>query len=99
MPIILERGDDDDYLVEDIKFPNELDLENYVEFNKSVKKYYLCGVVSNIGKNNTIGKFVAYCKMTHNGKWYKYFNEKYSSCTIDDIYNEGVPYILIYHKI
>ena len=99
LPIILERGDDDDYLVEDIKFPNELDLENYVEFNKSVKKYYLCGVVSNIGKNNTIGKFVAYCKMTHNGKWYKYFNEKYSSCTIDDIYNEGVPYILIYHKI
>ena len=95
LPIILERGDDDDYLVEDIKFPNELDLENYVEFNKSVKKYYLCGVVSNIGKNNTIGKFVAYCKMTHNGKWYKYFNEKYSSCTIDDIYNEGVPYILI----
>ena len=99
LPIILERGDDDDYLVEDIKFPNELDLENYVEFNKSVKKYYLCGVVSNIGKNNTIGKFVAYCKMTHNGKWYKYFNEKYSSCTIDNIYNEGVPYILIYHKI
>ena len=99
LPIILERGDDDDYLVEDIKFPNELDLENYVEFNKSVKKYYLYGVVSNIGKNNTIGKFVAYCKMTHNGKWYKYFNEKYSSCTIDDIYNEGVPYILIYHKI
>ena len=99
LPIILERGDDDDYLVEDIKFPNELDLENYIEFNKSVKKYYLCGVVSNIGKNNTIGKFVAYCKMTHNGKWYKYFNEKYSSCTIDDIYNEGVPYILIYHKI
>lgn len=99
LPIILERGDDDDYLVEDIKFPNELDLENYVEFNKSVKKYYLCGVVSNIGKNNTICKFVAYCKMTHNGKWYKYFNEKYSSCTIDDIYNEGVPYILIYHKI
>ena len=99
LPIIIERGDDDNYLVEDIKFPNELDLENYIEFKKSVKKYYLCGVVSNIGKNNTIGKFVAYCKMTHDGKWYKYFNEKFSSCTIDDIYNEGVPYILIYHKI
>ena len=99
LPIILERGDDDSYLVEDIKFPNELNLENYIEFKKSVKKYYLCGVVSNLGKNNTFGKFVAYCKMTHNGKWFKYYNEKINSCTLDDIYNEGVPYLLIYHKI
>ena len=99
LPIILERGNDDNYLIEDIKFPNELNLENYIEFNKSVKKYYLCGVVSNLGKNNILGKFVSYCKMTYNGKWYKYHNEKSSSCTLDDIYKEGVPYMLIYHKI
>jgi len=99
LPIILERGDDDNYFIEDIKFPEELNLENYVEFNKSVKKYYLCGVVSNLGKNNTYGRFVAYCRMSYNGNWYCYNNEKINLCKLKDIYKDGIPYILIYHKI
>ena len=52
LPIILDRGNDDNFLIEEIIIPEELNLENYVEYNKSVKKYYLCGVVSNLGKTN-----------------------------------------------
>ena len=99
LPIILERGDDDNYFIEDINIPDELNLENYVEFKKSIKKYYLCGVVSNLGKNNTYGRFVAYCRMSYNGNWYCYNNEKINLCKLKDIYKDGIPYILIYHKI
>ena len=99
LPIILDRGNDDNFLIEEIKIPEELNLENYVEFNKSVKKYYLCGLISNFGKNNTNGKFVAYCRMTYNGKWFRFFNEKISSCKFKEIITEGVPYLIIYHKI
>ena len=99
LPMILERGDDDNYYLDDIQIPEELNLENYVEYNKSVKKYYLCGVVSNLWKNNTYGKFVAYCRMMYNGNWYCYNNEKIKLCMLKDVLKEGVPYMLIYHKI
>ena len=99
LPIIFERGNDNYFFAEDIKFPEELNLEYYVEFNKSIKKYYLCGVVSNLGKNNKSGRFVAYCRMSQNGKWYKYNNEKVNICSLKDIYKEGISYMLIYHKI
>ena len=99
LPIILERGNDDNYYINELKFPDELNLENYVEFNKSVKKYYLCGAVSNLGRNNTLGQFCAYCRMTPNGTWYCYKNEKVSNCTPEDVHHKGVPYLLFYHKI
>ena len=99
LSIILERGNDDNYYIDELKFPDELNLENYVEFNKSIKKYYLCGVVSNIGKNNSIGKFCAYCRMIPDGKWYCYKNESVSNCTAQDVHQIGVPYMIFYHKL
>ena len=99
LPIILERGNDENYFIEELKFPDELNLENYVEYQKSVKKYYLCGVVSNLGKNNNFSKFCTYSRMTPNGKWFCYKNENVSNCTIDDVHQNGVPYLLFYHKI
>ena len=99
LPIILERGNDENYYIDELKFPDELNLENYVEFNKSVKKYYLCGVVSNLGKNNSFGKFCAYCRMIPNGKWFCYKNESVSNCTAQDVHQTGVPYMIFYHKL
>ena len=99
LPFILERGNDDNYFIEELKFPDELNLENYVEYNKSIKKYYLCGVVSNLGRNNTFGNFCAYCRMIHNGKWFCYKNEYVSYCAKEDVHHTGVPYMLFYHKI
>ncbi len=89
LPIILDRGNDNNYFIDELKFPDELNLENYVEFNKSIKKYYLCGVVSNQGNNNTYGKFCAYCRMVPNGKWYCYKNEHVSNCTAKDVHQNG----------
>ena len=99
LPIILERGNDDNYYIDELKFPDELNLENYVEFNKSIKKYYLCGVISNLGRNNTLGQFCAYCRMMPNGKWFCYKNERVDYCTSQDVHQKGVPYMLFYHKI
>ena len=99
LTIILERGDDNNYFIEDFKFPEELNLENYVEINKNVKKYYLCGVVSNLGRNNSFGRFIAYCRMINKGKWFSYENEKRKLCYINDVYKNGIPYMLIYHKV
>ena len=99
LPIILERGNDDNYFVEDFKFPDELNIENYVEFNKSIKKYFLCGVVSNLGINNSKGKFCAYCRMTPNSKWFCYKNEYVKNCDTYEVHQKGVPQILFYHKI
>ena len=99
LPIILERGDDDNYFIEDINIPDELNLENYVEFKKSIKKYYLCGVVINLGKNNTYGKFVTFCRMSYNNKWHCYNNEKINSCQLKDVFKQGIPHMIIYHKI
>ena len=99
LAIILERGGDDNYYIDEVKFPDELNLENYVEFNKSIKKYYLCGVVSNLGRNNTFGQFCAFCRMTPNGTWFCYKNEYVNSCSAEDVHKNGVPYMLFYHKI
>ena len=99
LPIILQRGNDKNYYIDEFKFPDELNLENYVEFNKSIKKYYLCGVISNYGNNNTYGKFCAYCRMIPNGNWFSYKNEHVSSCTNQEVHQNGVPYMLFYHKV
>ena len=99
LPIILERGNDDNYCIDELKFPDELNLENYVEFNKSIKKYYLCGVLSNLGRNNTYGQFCAFCRMTPKGTWFCYKNEYVNSCSAEDVHQKGVPYMLLYHKV
>ena len=99
LPIILERGNDDNYYIDELKFPDELNLENYVEFNKSIKKYYLCGVLSNLGRNNTYGQFCAFCRMSPKGAWFCYKNEYVNSCSVEDVHQKGVPYMLLYHKV
>ena len=99
LPIILDRGNDNNYDIDELKFPDELNLDNYVEYNKSIKKYYLCGVVSNQGNNNTYGKFCAYYRMAPNSKWYCYKNEYVSNCNVKDVHQNGVPYLLFYHKV
>ena len=97
--IILERGSDDNYYIDELKYPDELNLENYVEFSKSIKKYYLCGVISNLGRNNTYGQFCAFCRMMPKGTWFCYKNEYVNSCSAEDVHQKGVPYMLIYHKV
>ena len=82
-----------------IDFPDELDISKYIEYKNSSKNFYLCGVVSNSGFNNNFAKFEAFCKLGKNCQWYNYNDEKVSSCTNEDVHNQGIQYILFYHKI
>ena len=99
MPIIIDRGDDSNLNKDKIEFPDKLDLSKYVEYKNSSKHFYLCGVVSNFGYSNNFGKFEAFCKMEQNSTWYNYNNEQVSSCSVDEVHNKGMQYILFYHKI
>ena len=99
MPIIIDRGDDSNLNKDKIEFPDELDLSKYVEYKNSSKHFYLCGVVSNSGYSNNFGKFEAFCKMEQNSTWYNYNNEQVSSCSVEEVHNKGMQYILFYHKI
>ena len=99
MPIIIDRGDDSNLNKDKIEFPDELDLSKYVEYKNSSKHFYLCGVVSNFGLSNNFGKFEAFCKMEQKSTWYNYNNEQVSACSVDEVHNKGMQYILFYHKI
>ena len=99
MPIIIDRGEDPDINKDKIDFPEELDLSKYIEYKNCSKHFFLCGVVSNLEMSNNYGKFIAFCKMEKNGQWFKYDNENVSKCTIEDVHNKGIQYILFYHKI
>ena len=99
MPIIIDRGDDSNLNKDKIEFPDELDLSKYIEYKNSSKHFYLCGVVSNFGLSNNFGKFEAFCKMEQKSTWYNYNNEQVSACSVDEVHNKGMQYILFYHKI
>ena len=99
MPIIIDRGEDSNLCKEKLEFPDELDLSKYVEYKNSSKLFYLCGVVTNFGYSNNFGKFEAFCKMEQNSTWYNYNNEQVSSCSVEEVHNKGMQYILFYHKI
>ena len=99
IPIIIERDEDPKLNKDKIDFPEELDLSKYIEYKTSSKHFYLCGVVTNFGYNNNYGKFEAFCRMEQNGKWYNINDEIVSESNWEDIVNNGIQYVLFYHKI
>ena len=99
MSIIIERGEDPNLNLDKIDFPEELDLSRYIEYKNCSKHFFLCGVVSNLEMSNNYGKFISFCRMEKNGQWFNYDNENVSKCTVEDVHNKGIQYILFYHKI
>ena len=99
IPIIIERDEDPKLNKDKIDFPEELDLSKYIEYKTSSKHFYLCGVVTNFGYNNNYGKFEAFCRMEQNGKWYNINDEIVSESNWEYIVNNGIQYVLFYHKI
>ena len=99
IPIIIERDEDPKLNKDKIDFPEELDLSKYIEYKTSSKHFYLCGVVTNFGYSNNYGKFEAFCRMEQNGKWYNINDEIVSESNWEDIVNNGIQYVLFYHKI
>ena len=99
IPIIIDREENSKINNEKIDFPEELDLSKYIEFKNSSKHFFLCGVIINFGYSNNFGKFEAFCRKEKNGKWYNFSDEQVSEGKWEDIYNNGMKYVLFYHKI
>ena len=99
LPIIIDRGDDSNINQDKIDFPEVLDISKYIDYKTNSKLFYLCGVVSNFGLSNNFGKFEAFCRMEHKGKWYNFNDEHVSESNWEDVHNNGMQYILFYHKI
>ena len=97
--IILNRGEGLQYNVK-IKFDENLNLKNYVEYFKEDSFYELIGVVTHYGQSGASGHFMARCKSPINGLWYLYNDAliKKLEYFTDENFSESNPYILFYKK-
>ena len=97
--IILNRGEGLQYNVK-IKFDENLNLKNYVEYFKEDSFYELIGVVTHYGQSGASGHFMARCKSPINGLGYLYNDaliKKLEYFTYEN-FSESNPYILFYKK-
>ena len=66
---------------------------------KTREKFYLGGVVSNIGENFGNETYNAFIKMGKNDDWYCYDDDNIYPVSFEDIKNNGHPVALFYHKL
>ena len=97
--IILDRGKDKNFEC-DVDFPEYLNLQNYVAYQKSIYNYQLRGVITHLGESGMSGHFIAFCRHRVNNKWYLYNDSKVILCENQnkDFLN-GNAYILFYESI
>ena len=82
-----------------VKFPNQLNILNYVTFTEGITTYELYAVICHLGPSSMSGHFVAYCRNRIDNKWYLYNDAFVTPCTKKYQYNDGMPYILFYRAI
>ena len=98
--LILNRGKGN---ISDVKlhFSEKIDITQYVlQRDKPQLIYNLYGVITNIGQSGPNAHFVASCKSSINGKWYRFNDDMINP--ISNIQKEviefGTHYILFYQK-
>ena len=96
--IILNRGKGNIFDC-DVNFPENINVKQYIESNKSNYNYRLIGVVSHLGSSDMSGHFIAYCRHRITKEWY-FFNDSIVIRCNDQYndYKKGVPYILFYES-
>ena len=93
MIIFLDRGLNNRFMC-DVDFPEELDINNYLETKGN--KYKLIGVIEHLGQSGETGHFIANCKH-FNGEWYIFSDS--TIYPIKNNYNKyGIPYLLFYRR-
>ena len=109
--IVLNRGRNNLDFNENFDFPEALNFigTNYVIYEGSYKKYFLCGIIVHLGESSSSGHFICYCRRSMNEKFVMYNDtivtenieiEEAMKCTISNNDNEKrTPYILFYHYI
>ena len=104
--IILNRGKNNQDFNEYFRFDETLDLSNFVQNENSFKKYYLSGIITQLGKSGYDEHFVAYCRNNINDNFICYNDDSVTQVTIKEAmssrisekeYKNIIPYILIYH--
>ena len=70
--IILNRGKNNQDFNEEFRFDEILDFTNtnLVVNNGSIKKFYLCGIITHLGESGDRGHFIAYCRNNANDNFY-----------------------------
>ena len=95
--IILNRGKGIHNNIK-IEFSEELNLSEFIEYNRNIWKYHLIGVISLIGEDLDKGHFIAFCRNPISNQWYKY-NDEFINQVIDfkkEVIDSYKPYILFY---
>ena len=99
--ILLNRGKGKEFDVK-LNFPENLNLNNYIELKGTGTQYKLFGVITHIGESGMAGHFIAYCRdLWNNNTWYKY-NDAIVTQVSDfqsEVVNFAMPYLLFYKKI
>ena len=107
--IVLNRGKNAQDFNEKFEFPEILNFigTNYVTFEGSYKKYFLCGLISCIGGSTSNVHYISYSRNSMNDKFVMYNDtlvsenidiEEAMKYIISDNDNEKLtPYILFYH--
>ena len=99
--INIDYGKNKKYMPSSVKFDEEIDITKYVNYNYNKNiKYRIIGVCSHLGDSGISGHYIAFCKNSKNGKWYKFNDAIVSECSNhSEIRNYGTPYLLLYEKI
>ena len=95
--LILNRGKGNIYQC-NVKFPEILDLKDYIVNKNYNTMYDLYAVICHFGPSSMGGHFIAYCRNAINDKWYCYNDSSVTLCK-DKNYLNGIPYILFYQEI
>jgi len=96
--INLNRGKGATYKC-NVKFPEVLNLLNYVTAKNGITAMKLYAVICHYGPSSMSGHFIAYCRHRINQKWYKYNDSIVTECTQPNEYYNGMPYILFYQAV
>ena len=106
--IILNRGRNNQDFNEAFRFDEFLDFSqhNIVVNQNSIKKYYLCGIITHLGESGSGGHFIAYCRNNPNNNFLCYNDSSVSQVSVPDAMSYKIskkemekktPYILLYH--
>ena len=82
-----------------VKFPEKLNLLNFVSYQQGNTYFELYAVISHIGPSSMSGHFVAYCKHKTDKKWYKFNDSFVEPCKQKEEFRNGMPYILFYQAL
>ena len=82
-----------------IIFEEYLHLTQYIMDINCPKFYELTGIICHYSTNDIGGNFIAFCKNSNNGEWYKYNDQYVTKSYFNEVKQSEFPYVLFYSYI